>query len=163
MFRTLKQNSVQEKLFRAEKPESNQEKIAAMRAALQASKAAAENKTADLSKSTEKVIEIDDDDEDAETLEDIANFISNSDPVNKDEEKDEMYTLQDEFTDNSLKFSQNNKLNDLYNLPKGNLILKCSVHDCKLINEALRIISILLMLVFRLFDKQIAFESCFDF
>lgn len=100
-----------------------------MRAALQASKAAAENKTADLSKSTEKVIEIDDDDEDAETLEDIANFISNSDPVNKDEEKDEMYTLQDEFTDNSLKFSQNNKLNDLYNLPKGNLILKCSVHD----------------------------------
>lgn len=110
-----------------------------MRAALQASKAAAENKTADSSKSTDKVIEIDDDDEDAETLEDIANFISNSDPVNKDEEKDEMYTLQDEFTDNSLKCSQNNKLNDLYNLPKGNLILKCSVHDCKLINEVLMI------------------------
>ena len=94
-----------------------------MRAALQASKAVVNTKSStDSSRlAAVQVVDLDDEDEDAETLENIANFISNSDPVNKDEEKDEMYTLQDEFTDNSLKCSQNNKLNDLYNLPKGNL------------------------------------------
>ena len=121
--RTQKENSVHENIFRADKPESNQEKIAAMRAALQASTAVVNTKSStDSSRlAAVQVVDLDDEDEDAETLENIANFISNSDPVNKDEEKDEMYTLQDEFTDNSLKCSQNNKLNDLYNLPKGNL------------------------------------------
>jgi len=90
------------------RPETNQEKVAAMREALHASTRASEGSA------PPKPVNVDEeDDENFETLEDIANFISSSEPVTKEDEKaveaedtSGMYTLQDEFTDNSLKCSR---------------------------------------------------------
>jgi len=146
-------NSVENKQFVA-KVETDEQRKAALRQALRASETSSSGDSKAAPKpaepSTEKKTDVDMED-DFETLDAIANFISSSEPDTKEEattdaddkaDNSGIYGLQDEFTDNNLKCyssqetatptttkpveQEQSKSTETYKLPKGTVVTNVS-------------------------------------